>query len=181
MLARTPLQPSKRLSDLYGARVLLKREDLQEVRSFKIRGAYNKIARLTPEEAARGVVCASAGNHAQGVAFACAALGIRATVFMPAVTPLQKIERVQHFGKAGVAVHLVGDCHIAAGLAEFRRPAEPVLSGVAQPAVPTTAGRPVLRRLVLGISLLLAFSGVLILGVWMARPDWVLNRPGLPR
>ena len=111
MLARTPLQPSKRLSDLYGARVLLKREDLQEVRSFKIRGAYNKIARLTPEEAARGVVCASAGNHAQGVAFACAALGIRATVFMPAVTPLQKIERVQHFGKAGVAVHLVGDTY----------------------------------------------------------------------
>jgi len=111
VLSRTPLQVSKRLSELLDARVLLKREDLQEVRSFKIRGAYNRIARLSPEEAARGVVCASAGNHAQGVAFACAALGIRATIFMPAVTPLQKIERVQRFGKEWVAVHLLGDSY----------------------------------------------------------------------
>ncbi|HEX6351297.1 MAG TPA: threonine ammonia-lyase IlvA [Candidatus Dormibacteraeota bacterium] len=111
VLARTPLEPCKRLSERFGARVLLKREDLQEVRSFKIRGAYNKISRLSAEEAARGVVCASAGNHAQGVAYACATLGIEATVFMPAVTPLQKIERVQHFGKDRVAVHLVGDTY----------------------------------------------------------------------
>jgi len=117
VLARTPLQPSKRLSERYGARVLLKREDLQEVRSFKIRGAYNRIARLSPDEAARGVVCASAGNHAQGVAYACAALDIRATIFMPTVTPLQKIERVQHFGKERVAVHLVGDSYDDAGQA----------------------------------------------------------------
>jgi threonine dehydratase len=111
VLSRTPLQVSKRLSERFDARVLLKREDLQEVRSFKIRGAYNRVARLTPEEAARGVVCASAGNHAQGVAFACAALGIRATIFMPTVTPLQKIERVQRFGKEWVDVHLLGDSY----------------------------------------------------------------------
>src|SRR5579871_2325449 len=83
VVSRTPLEESKRLSRRYGARVLLKREDRQEVRSFKIRGAYNKIASLTAEEKARGVVCASAGNHAQGVAYACSALGIRARVFMP--------------------------------------------------------------------------------------------------
>jgi len=109
VVVRTPLEICKRLSERYGARVLLKREDRQEVRSFKIRGAYNRVASLSAEERARGVVCASAGNHAQGVAFACARLGIRATVFMPAVTPLQKIERVQHFGRDRVEVRLLGD------------------------------------------------------------------------
>jgi threonine dehydratase len=109
VVVRTPLEICKRLSERYGARVLLKREDRHEVRSFKIRGAYNRVASLSAEERARGVVCASAGNHAQGVAFACARLGIRATVFMPAVTPLQKIERVQHFGRERVEVRLLGD------------------------------------------------------------------------
>jgi threonine dehydratase len=109
VVVRTPLEICKRLSERHGARVLLKREDRQEVRSFKIRGAYNLVASLSAEERARGVVCASAGNHAQGVAFACARLGIRATVFMPAVTPLQKIERVQHFGREWVEVRLLGD------------------------------------------------------------------------
>ncbi len=111
VVVRTPLEICKRLSERYGARVLLKREDRQEVRSFKIRGAYNRVASLSAEERARGVVCASAGNHAQGVAFACARLGIRATVFMPAVTPLQKIERVQHFGRDRVEVRLLGDSY----------------------------------------------------------------------
>ena len=108
VVARTPLEESKRLSRRYGGRVLLKREDLQEVRSFKIRGAYNKIASLTAEEQARGVVCASAGNHAQGVAYACSALGIRASVFMPEITPNQKIERVKQFGGELVEVRLAG-------------------------------------------------------------------------
>ena len=111
VVVRTPLEMCKRLSERHGARVLLKREDRQEVRSFKIRGAYNKIASLSAGECARGVVCASAGNHAQGVAFACAKLGIRAMVFMPATTPLQKIERVQQFGRDLVEVRLLGDSY----------------------------------------------------------------------
>src|SRR6266849_6064715 len=94
----TPLQPSHRLSEQYGATILIKREDMQAVRSFKIRGAYNKIASLSAEDRKRPIVCASAGNHAQGVAFACAHLGIGGTIFMPRITQTQKIERVEHFG-----------------------------------------------------------------------------------
>ena len=97
---RPPLQRSNRLSKRYGANLLLKREDLQEVRSFKIRGAYNKMAALSAPERERGVVCASAGNHAQGVAFACAHLGIGGTIFMPRITPTQKIERVVAIARA---------------------------------------------------------------------------------
>jgi threonine dehydratase len=108
---RAPLQRSNRLSKRYGADVLIKREDLQEVRSFKIRGAYNRIDSMSADERARGVVCASAGNHAQGVAFACQALGIQATIFMPEITPSQKIERVKHFGGAVVEIRLVGDSY----------------------------------------------------------------------
>ncbi len=111
VVTRPPLQRSNRLSKRYGANLLLKREDLQEVRSFKIRGAYNKMAALSAPERERGVVCASAGNHAQGVAFACAALGIRATIFMPEITPTQKIDRVKHFGGDFVDVRLVGDSY----------------------------------------------------------------------
>ena len=106
--SRTPLQVSKRLSRALDANVLIKREDLQEVRSFKIRGAYNRISALSPEERRQGVVCASAGNHAQGVAFACSDLGTRGTVFMPVITPIQKIERVKQFGGDCVDVRLVG-------------------------------------------------------------------------
>src|SRR2546423_12005935 len=83
----TPLQPSPRLSEQYGATILIKREDMQAVRSFKIRGAYNKIASLSPEDRKRPVVCASAGNHAQGVAFACAHLGIGGAVLHPPTQP----------------------------------------------------------------------------------------------
>jgi len=108
IVAKTPLQLSNRLSRLYGATVYLKREDLQEVRSFKIRGAYNKIASLEPSEKERGVVCASAGNHAQGVASACSDLRIRGTIFMPAITPTQKIDRVKQFGGEFIEISLVG-------------------------------------------------------------------------
>lgn len=87
VVTRTPLQPNDRLSAATGASIWLKREDLQPVRSYKIRGAYNVIAQLDASERAAGVICASAGNHAQGVAFACARLGIRGRIFVPATTP----------------------------------------------------------------------------------------------
>lgn len=109
VVAKTPLQFSKRLSKQYNASIYLKREDLQEVRSFKIRGAYNKISSLSEDERKRGVVCASAGNHAQGVAYSCSLLKIKGVIFMPIVTPLQKIEKVKHFGGKYTEVKLIGN------------------------------------------------------------------------
>lgn len=105
----TPLMHSIRLSKHYNADILLKREDLHRVRSYKLRGAFNKISSLTTAERAKGVVCASAGNHAQGVAFACNHLGIKATIFMPAVTPKQKVEQTKMFGDVWVTIILEGD------------------------------------------------------------------------
>jgi threonine dehydratase len=109
VVRKTPLELSKRLSEKYKTKVYLKREDLQEVRSFKIRGAYNKIVSLHDEEKASGIVCASAGNHAQGVAYSCAELQIHGTIFMPAGTPKQKVRRVTKFGNGFVDVVLTGD------------------------------------------------------------------------
>jgi threonine dehydratase len=109
VVERTPLQFNKRLSEIFGAIIYLKREDLQEVRSFKIRGAYNKISSLIPEEKKRGVVCASAGNHAQGVAYSCSKLKIKGTIFMPAISPNQKIDRVRKFGGKFIEIVLIGD------------------------------------------------------------------------
>ncbi|MGL6178756.1 MAG: threonine ammonia-lyase IlvA [Tannerellaceae bacterium] len=106
---RTPLSRNASLSDRYNANIFLKREDLQEVRSYKIRGAYNKITSLTNEQRSNGVVCASAGNHAQGVAYACKALNIRGVIFMPNPTPQQKRDQVKMFGKENVEVILTGD------------------------------------------------------------------------
>ncbi|MCL4113428.1 UNVERIFIED_CONTAM: hypothetical protein GTU68_023134 [Idotea baltica] len=100
---------SIRLSNKYEANILLKREDLHRVRSYKIRGAYNKISSLTTEERKNGIVCASAGNHAQGVAFACKYLGIEATIYMPSVTPKQKVEQTKMFGETWVTIVLEGD------------------------------------------------------------------------
>lgn len=108
---KTPLQLNRNLSQRYGCSVYLKREDLQVVRSYKIRGAYHKIATLGPAELERGVICASAGNHAQGVAFACHKLGIRGKIFMPAVTPSQKVGKVRFFGGDNVEVVLTGDTY----------------------------------------------------------------------
>ncbi|WP_067034519.1 threonine ammonia-lyase [Allomuricauda sp. CP2A] len=105
----TPLQQSIRYSKKYGANILLKREDLHRVRSYKIRGAYNKISSLTQDELKRGVVCASAGNHAQGVAFACSHLHVEGTIYMPVVTPKQKIDQTKMFGGDWVKVVLEGD------------------------------------------------------------------------
>jgi threonine dehydratase len=105
----TPLMHSIRLSKLFNANIHLKREDLHRVRSYKIRGAFNKISTLPKEKLKKGVVCASAGNHAQGVAFACNHLGINATIFMPSVTPKQKVEQTTMFGESWVTVILEGD------------------------------------------------------------------------
>ena len=105
----TPLQQSIRYSKKFNAEILLKREDLHRVRSYKIRGAFNKISSLTQEELKQGVVCASAGNHAQGVAFACNHLGVQGTIFMPVVTPKQKIDQTKMFGGDWVNVVLEGD------------------------------------------------------------------------
>ena len=105
----TPLQLNVQLSDDFDCQIYLKREDLQIVRSYKIRGAYNKISSLKDEEKKNGVVCASAGNHAQGVAFSCRKLNIKGTIFMPATTPAQKISQVKLFGKEWIEVVLTGD------------------------------------------------------------------------
>ena len=124
VVTRTPLQPNDRLSAATGASIWLKREDLQPVRSYKIRGAYNVIAQLDASERAAGVICASAGNHAQGVAFACARLGIRGRIFVPATTPRQKRERFIALGQGRVELVVTGDTYdeaAAASLAEAAR------------------------------------------------------------
>jgi len=109
VVLKTPLQFHRNLSARYGCEVYLKREDLQVVRSYKIRGAYYLIQSLTETERSRGIVCASAGNHAQGVAFSCKLLGIHGTVYMPSITPKQKINQVKMFGGDFIDIVLIGD------------------------------------------------------------------------
>ena len=105
----TPLTQNINYSREFAANIFLKREDLQQVRSYKIRGAYNKISSLTPAQLERGIVCASAGNHAQGVAFACHRLKIHGTIYMPTTTPRQKLEQVEMFGGEYVTIQIIGD------------------------------------------------------------------------
>ena len=109
IVAHTPLQKDDRLSEKYECNVYMKREDLQHVRSFKLRGAYYKMVRTEKQAKQSGVVCASAGNHAQGVAFACAQLGIDGKIFMPQTTPKQKIDQVRMFGREYIEIILTGD------------------------------------------------------------------------
>lgn len=109
VVVRTPLDYSRYLSEKYGATIYIKRENEQRVRSFKIRGAYYAISQLSDEKKALGVVCASAGNHAQGVAYTCQEMQIPATIFMPITTPQQKIGQVRFFGGDYVDIRLVGD------------------------------------------------------------------------
>ncbi len=120
VLAPTPIERSPRLSARVGGEVWLKREDLQPVRSYKVRGAYNLITQLTPQQQSAGVVCASAGNHAQGVAFACAALGVHGRIYLPRTTPRQKRDRVAAIGGSSIEILLSGetydDAAAAAGL-----------------------------------------------------------------
>ncbi len=115
---RTPLTLNQNLSRKYKAKVYLKREDLQIVRSYKLRGAYNMMSCLSPEELRRGVVCASAGNHAQGFAYSCKKMNVKGIVFMPIITPQQKVSQTKMFGEEAVEVILSGDnydeCSVAA-------------------------------------------------------------------
>jgi threonine dehydratase len=115
---RTPLTYSQSLSKKYECHVYLKREDLQVVRSYKLRGAYNMMSLLPAAQLQKGVVCASAGNHAQGFAFSCKKLNVKGVVFMPFITPKQKITQTKMFGEGAIEVKLVGDtfddCAIAA-------------------------------------------------------------------
>lgn len=113
-IRHTPTEYNESLSKRYGAEVYLKREDQQLVRSFKIRGAYTKIVSLSAEEKTRGVVAASAGNHAQGVALTCAKLWINGTIFMPQTTPSQKVRKTKSFGGSFIEIRLVGDTFNAA-------------------------------------------------------------------
>lgn len=109
VVTETPCSWNMNLSEHLGAKIYLKREDLQVVRSYKIRGAYNKIHSLNGTQKSQGIVCASAGNHAQGVAYSCNLLQINGTIFMPTTTPKQKIKQVELFGKGNVTIVLAGD------------------------------------------------------------------------
>lgn len=115
---RTPLQLNANLSRKYQCNVYLKREDLQVVRSYKLRGAYNMMSSLPTEQLKKGVVCASAGNHAQGVAYSCRKLGVKGVIFMPIITPRQKVNQTKMFGDDAIEIILTGDtfddCAVAA-------------------------------------------------------------------
>src|ERR1051326_2827487 len=118
IVTKTPLQRSAHLSKKYDCNVFVKREDLQVVRSYKLRGAYNMMSSLAREQLQKGVVCASAGNHAQGFAYSCKRLNAKGVVFMPNITPGQKVSQTKMFGEKYVEVRLVGDtyddCAVAA-------------------------------------------------------------------
>ncbi|WP_240410010.1 threonine ammonia-lyase [Flavisolibacter nicotianae] len=109
VVTRTPLAYSRNLSRRYGCEVYLKREDMQVVRSYKLRGAFNLMSSLPTEQLQKGVVCASAGNHAQGFAFSCKKLRVKGTVFMPVITPQQKVQQTKLFGEDSVDIKLTGD------------------------------------------------------------------------
>ncbi|EAG5666447.1 threonine ammonia-lyase [Listeria monocytogenes] len=117
VVKHTPLEYDFYLSEKYHCNVYLKREDLQRVRSFKLRGAFYAISRLSAEQLEKGVVCASAGNHAQGVAYTCKRMTVPATIFMPTTTPQQKVSQVKFFGGSNVEVVLVGDTFDASATA----------------------------------------------------------------
>lgn len=117
VVKHTPLEYDFYLSEKYHCNVYLKREDLQRVRSFKLRGAFYAISRLSAEQLEKGVSCASAGNHAQGVAYTCKRMTVPATIFMPTTTPQQKVSQVKFFGGSNVEVVLVGDTFDASATA----------------------------------------------------------------
>lgn len=118
VVTKTPLSLNQNLSRKYKCNVYLKREDLQVVRSYKLRGAYNMMSNLLPDQLQKGVVCASAGNHAQGFAYSCKKLKVKGVVFMPVITPRQKINQTAMFGENNIEIVLVGDtfddCAVAA-------------------------------------------------------------------
>ncbi|MFN8254071.1 MAG: threonine ammonia-lyase IlvA [Bacteroidales bacterium] len=114
IINQTPLLLNQNYSDLFQCKIYFKREDLQKTRSYKLRGAFHKISLLDKEQLKKGIVCASAGNHAQGVALSCHELGVNGRIYMPVTTPKQKIKQVQMFGKNKVEIKLVGDTFDAA-------------------------------------------------------------------
>lgn len=118
IVIKTPLQYNLHLSKRFQCNIYLKREDLQIVRSYKLRGAYNLMKSLSQQQLQKGVVCASAGNHAQGFAFSCKKLNVNGVVFMPVITPNQKINQTKMFGENNIEVKLIGDnydeCAVAA-------------------------------------------------------------------
>ncbi len=109
IVKHTPLEFNPGLSEKYECEIYLKREDLQIVRSYKLRGAYNKISQLSADELSRGVVCASAGNHAQGFAYSCNHLNTLGVIFMPEITPKQKVKQTEMFGAGKIKIILTGD------------------------------------------------------------------------
>ena len=109
VVIESPFQKIESYSKIYNSNIFFKREDLQKVKSFKIRGAYNKISSLNKSQVANGLVCASAGNHAQGFAVSCSVLGYKGKVFMPSTTPNQKIEQVKKFGRNNIEIELYGE------------------------------------------------------------------------
>jgi threonine dehydratase len=109
VVRKTPLQFNPHLSARYDCELYLKREDLQVVRSYKLRGAYNMMSTLPTDQLQKGVVCASAGNHAQGFAYSCKQLNIKGVVFMPVITPRQKVQQTRMFGNGNIEIRLVGD------------------------------------------------------------------------
>lgn len=109
VVTRTPLTYCASLSRRYNCDIYLKREDMQVVRSYKLRGAYNMMSSLDPKQLADGVTCASAGNHAQGFAYSCKKLNVKGVVFMPIITPKQKVNQVRMFGGENIEIRLVGD------------------------------------------------------------------------
>lgn len=152
LVSITPLTRSHRLSEATGAKVLLKREDLQPVRSYKNRGAINLISQLPPEEHRKGVVCASAGNHAQGVAFGCSALEVPARIFLPRTTPRQKRDRVAEIGGEFVEVIVGGatyDEAAAAAQEDSRRTGATLIPAFDHPM--TIAGQGTVAREIVGV------------------------------
>jgi len=109
VIIKTPCEYNKRLSLKYGANIYLKREDLQITRSFKIRGVSNKINSLSKKELDYGIICASAGNHAQGFAYSCNKFNINGTIYVPKTTPLQKVNRIKYYGGNNIKINTVGD------------------------------------------------------------------------
>ena len=123
IITKTPLQYNLHLSKRFQCNIYLKREDLQVVRSYKLRGAYNLMKSLSEEQLKKGVVCASAGNHAQGFAYSCKKLNVKGVVFMPVITPNQKINQTKMFGENNIEIKLVGDNYdeCAAAAKEFTK------------------------------------------------------------
>jgi threonine dehydratase len=168
VVTRTPLQRNDRLSAATGADVWLKREDLQVGRSYKVRGAYNLISTLPDAARAAGVVCASAGNHAQGVAYACAALGVQGRIYVPRTTPRQKRDRIVALGGEAVELVVLGDTYdeaAAAAAADTSRTPVPAFDDARTVAGQATIAAEILAELTPDVVVVPVGGGGLSAGV----------------